>query len=189
MSWNTLIESAGSGIVFRTFEIQTVLRETVMLAQWADGCLVRRRQAQIHVDYYISPSWQPQRPEDFREGTPPPRTWICGDWYTDPTEGWASLRLFEETVDGKLKIKKLFDDVFDVPGTVEPLAYLPGTGGEVFLFAAGGRYYLFSDGRLTVHRMQFASPKDFLAHVLQPGGGHMPDVNVPMRPGTNLNWW
>ncbi|KAJ7488256.1 hypothetical protein FB451DRAFT_1362738 [Mycena latifolia] len=140
----------------------------------------------------ISPSLQAQGPEDFREGTPPPRTWIHSDWYTDPMlrapwstewEGWASLRLFEETVDRKLKIKKLFDNVFDVPGTVEPLAYLPGTGGEVFLFAAGGCYYLFSDGRLT-----FSSPQDFLAHVLQPGGGHMPDVNVPMRPGTNLNW-
>ncbi|KAJ7808178.1 hypothetical protein B0H14DRAFT_3152189 [Mycena olivaceomarginata] len=68
---------------------------------------------------------------------------IHGDWYTDPSlpepwstdwEDWEGLRLFEQTVDGKLKIEKLFKDVFDVPGTVEPLAYVVATGSELYLF-------------------------------------------------------
>ncbi|KAJ7364345.1 hypothetical protein DFH08DRAFT_1073106 [Mycena albidolilacea] len=107
---------------------------------------------------------------------PPPtvRTWIHG---TD----WEGLLLFEQTVDGKPKIEKLFKDVFAVPGTVEPLAYL--------LFKAGGRYYLWSDGRLAVHRIEFASSKGFLDHtLLQEDADDMPDVDIPVRPGTNLRW-
>ncbi|KAJ7495026.1 hypothetical protein FB451DRAFT_1477484 [Mycena latifolia] len=63
----------------------------------------------------VSFSWHAQGPKDFREHSPPPRTWIHGDWYTDPTlpnpwstdwEDWDSLRLWEQTVNGKPKITK-----------------------------------------------------------------------------------
>jgi hypothetical protein len=62
------------------------------------------------------------------------------------------------------------------------------TGSELYLFKAGGRYYLWSDRRLTVHRMEFASSKAFLDHTLQEDADDMPDVDIPMRPGTNLRW-
>ncbi|KAJ7306924.1 hypothetical protein DFH08DRAFT_944722 [Mycena albidolilacea] len=124
----------------------------------------------------VSLSGQVRETKGFCVRPPSPRTWIHGDWYTDPSlpepwstdwEDWEGLRLFEQTVDGKLKIEKLFKDVFDVPGTVEPLAYVVATGSELYLFKAGGRYNLWSDGRLTVPRMEFASSKDFLDHTLQ----------------------
>jgi hypothetical protein len=145
----------------------------------------------------LSLSGQVRETNGFCLRPPSPRTWIHGDWYTDPSlpepwstdwEDWEGLRLFEQTIDGKLKIEKLFKDVFDVPGTVEPLAYVVATGSELYLFKAGGRYYLWSDGRLTVHRMEFASSKDFLDHTLQEDADDMPDVDIPMRPGTNLRW-
>jgi hypothetical protein len=129
---------------------------------------------------------------------PPSRTSIHGDWYIDPTlpqpwstdwDPWDSLRLFEDTVDGKLMIDKLFKDVWEVPGVVKPLAYIVSTGGLCFLFTAGGRYYYWSDGRLTVHRIEFESPKEFLDYALKSDGTHMPDVEIPMRPGKSLNWW
>ncbi|KAF7344925.1 hypothetical protein MVEN_01654900 [Mycena venus] len=136
---------------------------------------------------------------DKWENGPPPRTWIYGDWYTDPTlsgpwstdwDDWESLCLFEDTVDGKLRIDKLFKDNWDIPGKVEPVAYILGSGGLCFLFTAGGRYYFWSDGRLTVHRLEFASSKEFLDHALaKKDGSHMPDEVIPMRPGTDLRWW
>jgi hypothetical protein len=128
---------------------------------------------------------------------PPPQTWIHGGWYTDPAlppgwstdwEDWDNLRLWTATIDGKLKIDQ-FQYVFDVPGTIEPLAYMVSTGGLFFVFTAGGRYYYFTDGHLRVHRMEFASPQEFLQHALQEGGDHMPDLDIPLLPGTNLNWW
>ncbi|KAJ6588029.1 hypothetical protein B0H19DRAFT_1247754 [Mycena capillaripes] len=142
--------------------------------------------------------WTAQRsePEDFERG-PPPRTWIFGTWYNDPTlpDPWSTdwddwnLYLFEETFDGKLKVDKLFKDVFDVPGTVEPLAFVEAVGGDIFLFTAGGRYYFYSDGMLTVHRMDFASPKEFLDHVLRKDPEEdLPDMPIEMRPGTDLKW-
>ncbi|KAJ7869385.1 hypothetical protein B0H13DRAFT_2350977 [Mycena leptocephala] len=115
---------------------------------------------------------------------PPSRTSIHGDWYIDPTlpqpwstdwDAWDSLRLFEDTVDGELMIDKLFKDIWEVPGVVKPLAYIVSTGGLCFLFTAGGRYYYWSDGRLTVHRMEFESPKEFLDYALKKDGTHMPD--------------
>ncbi|KAJ7889264.1 hypothetical protein B0H13DRAFT_2341606 [Mycena leptocephala] len=96
------------------------------------------------------------------------------------------LLLFNEKYHNR-KVEKLFKDVFDVPGTVEPLAYAQCGIGEYFLFAAGGRYYFYSDGKLTVHHMEFTSPKEFLEHLLQKDD-HLPDVTIPMRPGADLRW-
>ncbi|KAF8172763.1 hypothetical protein K438DRAFT_2023640 [Mycena galopus ATCC 62051] len=146
----------------------------------------------------------PPRPRpQFAPLGPPPdgsdgRNWIPGDWYNDPTipipwstdwEYWDGLRLYAQKVDGVPKIEKLFKEVFNVPGTIEPLAYHSCAGEDFFLFTAGGRYYHWSDGYLTVHSKEFASPKAFLACCLREGGNYMPDVNVEMRPGTNLDWW
>ncbi|KAJ6479177.1 hypothetical protein DFH09DRAFT_1108167 [Mycena vulgaris] len=129
--------------------------------------------------------------EDSCEHAPPPRIHLYKDCYADPTlpRPWSTdwddwdylLRLFEQTVDGKLKIEKLFQDVFDVPGSVEPVAYMR---------AACGEYYFWSDGYLAVHRMEFASPKEFLEYALQgkSPGEHLPDVEIPMRPGIDLSW-
>ncbi|KAJ7689056.1 hypothetical protein B0H17DRAFT_1135335 [Mycena rosella] len=136
-----------------------------------------------------------QSSEDWENG-PPSLNWIHGGWYTDPTlpeqwstdwDNWAGLRLFDQTVDGKLKIDKLFKDTFDVPGTVEPLAYDVVEGDEFFLFTAGGRYYYWADGgTLTVHREEFASPKDFMDYLFHENGD-IPDVEIPMYPGANLD--
>jgi hypothetical protein len=92
----------------------------------------------------------------------PPRTWIHGDWYTDPSlpapwstetdwADWDGLRLFEQTIDGEPKIEKLFKDVFAVPGTAEPLAYVAATGSELYVLKSclkpgAATYYLWSDG-------------------------------------------
>ncbi|KAJ7812285.1 hypothetical protein B0H13DRAFT_509284, partial [Mycena leptocephala] len=85
-------------------------------------------------------------PSAVEDVYPPPQTWIHGGWYTDPTlppgwstdwEDWDNLRLWTATIDGKLKIDQ-FQCVFDVPGTIEPLAYMVSTGGLFFVFTAGG---------------------------------------------------
>ncbi|KAJ6591989.1 hypothetical protein B0H10DRAFT_2442107 [Mycena sp. CBHHK59/15] len=133
--------------------------------------------------------------EDWQDELPS-RTWIHGDWYRDPSlsnpwstdwEWWDGLRYYEETVDGKLKIEQMFKDDFHVPGTIEPVAYMTSYGDEFFLFTAAGRYYFWADGCLTVHRMQFGSPKEFLAHVLQGDDAScMPDMEIPMRRGADL---
>ncbi|KAJ6521555.1 hypothetical protein DFH09DRAFT_1097702 [Mycena vulgaris] len=135
-----------------------------------------------------------QVPEEFWEHGPPLRTRIYRGWYADPTlsapwsthwEEWESLRLLEQTVDGQLKTDKLIKDVFDLPGTVESVAYLVITGIEIFLFTGGGRYYFWSDGRLAVHHdgLELASPKEFLEYALKEGGNHLPDVDISMYPG------
>ncbi|KAF8192381.1 hypothetical protein K438DRAFT_1970181 [Mycena galopus ATCC 62051] len=134
-----------------------------------------------------------------RQNRQPRYTRIHGDWYTDTTlsppwstnwEEWESIHLFKDTVDGKLMIDKLFKDTWEVSGKIEPLAYILGTAGLCFLFTAGGRYYLWSDGSLTIHRTEFASPKEFLHYALtEMDGSHMPDEVIPMRPGTDLEWW
>ncbi|KAJ7369140.1 hypothetical protein DFH08DRAFT_39440 [Mycena albidolilacea] len=146
-------------------------------------------------------SSQPRRESKHvvRDHEDGPSTCIHGHWYTDPSlpglwstdwEDWDGLRFFEHTVNGRLRVDKLFKDAFDVPGTVEPLAYFPDPpGDDSFLFTAGGRYYLWAGGRLTVHHKEFASPKEFLDLALQEGGDHKPDVDVPMRPGADLSWW
>ncbi|KAJ7501549.1 hypothetical protein B0H11DRAFT_1992108, partial [Mycena galericulata] len=125
----------------------------------------------------------------------PSYSWIHGDWYTDPSlserwstnwERWDGLRYYEETVDGKRKIDKMFKDDFDVPGTIEPVAYATNYGDEFFLFTAAGRYYFWCDGYLYMHRLQFGSPKEFLAHALQgDDGSGMPDVEIPRHRGAD----
>ncbi|KAJ7257043.1 hypothetical protein C8J57DRAFT_1721316 [Mycena rebaudengoi] len=145
----------------------------------------------------MSPSSVESLPADIC--TPPSQTWIHKDWYTDPTlpidKGWStdwedfeSLFLWTHTIRGTLKIDKL-KEVFGLTGTLEPLAYMLYSGGLFFLFTMGGRYYYFSDGYLLVHIVEFASPREFLWHALQKGGDHMPEVDIPRRPGMDLSWW
>ncbi|KAJ7688213.1 hypothetical protein B0H16DRAFT_1482196 [Mycena metata] len=59
--------------------------------------------------------------------TPP----VYAGWYTDSSipspwstdwPNWRGLTLFHESVDGTLKVDKLFKEVYDVPGTIEPVA-------------------------------------------------------------------
>ncbi|KAJ7454297.1 hypothetical protein B0H11DRAFT_1926508 [Mycena galericulata] len=152
----------------------------------------------------VQPPQQGSEDSDEERG-PPLRTWIYKDWYTDPTPptGWSTdweefdildfwdpAHMVDSPVDGRrvLKIERLFQDVFDVPGTVEPVAYVYSVCGEIFFFTAGGRYYLYSDGRLVVHRMEFAGPKEFLDYALEGEGEHMSDVDlIQMRPGATLD--
>ncbi|KAF8176615.1 hypothetical protein K438DRAFT_1939284 [Mycena galopus ATCC 62051] len=136
------------------------------------------------------PGFPNPNPQDWHEL--PSRAWIYGNWYSDPSlsepwstdwEWWDGLSYYEDkTVDGKLKIEQMFKDDFDVPGTVEPVAYMTSYGDEFFFFTAAGRYYFWADGCLTVHRMQFGSPKEFLDHALQKDD--MPDIDIPMRRGS-----
>ncbi|KAJ7664531.1 hypothetical protein DFH06DRAFT_1392290 [Mycena polygramma] len=114
-------------------------------------------------------------------------------WYRDPSlsapwstdwNWWLGLRYYQETTDdGRLVIEKMLNDDFGVPGTIEPVAYSTILEEDFFFFRAAGRYYYWADGRLTVHRMQFNSPKEFLDHVRHggPGARRMPDVVVPRR--------
>ncbi|KAJ7806855.1 hypothetical protein B0H14DRAFT_3483752 [Mycena olivaceomarginata] len=125
-------------------------------------------------------SGQVRETKGFCLRPPSPRTWIHRDWYTDPSlpepwstdwEDWEGLRLFEQTVDGKLKIEKLFKDVFDVPGTVEPLAYV---------VAQGPSCTCLKPVAAIIFGPTAASPSI--------DADDMPDVDIPMRPGTNLRW-
>ncbi|KAJ7198420.1 hypothetical protein B0H12DRAFT_1244841 [Mycena haematopus] len=134
------------------------------------------------------PTWSP----------PPSRAWIHKDWYTDPTmkypwstdwSHWTGLRLFEDTVHDQLMMDRLFKHDWNLAGTIEPLAHGIGTNGDYFLFSAEGRYYFFADGRLTVSRKEFASPKEFLDYALsRPDGSRLPDVEIPMSPGGDIQW-
>ncbi|KAJ6448216.1 hypothetical protein C8R45DRAFT_1134420 [Mycena sanguinolenta] len=79
-----------------------------------------------------------------------------------------------------------------LPGTIEPLAFTPGSPcGEYFLFTAGGRYYFHADRRLTVHRMEFGSAEEFMGYLTAEEatpGSRLPDVEVPRQPGTDFSW-
>ncbi|KAJ7727368.1 hypothetical protein B0H16DRAFT_1697735 [Mycena metata] len=132
------------------------------------------------------------------DGSVPRRLdYIYGTWYTNPSlqspwstnwEDWPGL-VYYVLHDGKPKVEKMFKQIFDV-GTIEPLAYLEGHGASIFFFSAEGRYYLWNDFKLTVHRLNFASPKEFLKHALQNQPHQMPDVVVQTRrPGAQLAWY
>ncbi|KAJ7223705.1 hypothetical protein C8J57DRAFT_1482134 [Mycena rebaudengoi] len=127
----------------------------------------------------------------------PSSTCIYSDWYTDPMlprpwstnwRGWENLELWEEhTDDGTLKVDKLFKEMWNVPGTVMPLAYMTSCGDLYFLFTASERYYYWAEGRLTVHHMEFAGPKEFLDHALLKLS-NMPDVEI-LQQGDDYSWW
>ncbi|KAJ7204310.1 hypothetical protein B0H12DRAFT_1243648 [Mycena haematopus] len=135
--------------------------------------------------------------------TPRPRSraLIYKDWYTDPTmeypwstdwANWTGLILYEDTIEGQLMIDRMFKHDWNLVGTIEPLARDSdiGTDGDYFLFAAAGRYYYYADGRLTVSRKEFASPKEFLDYALsRSDGSRLPDVEIPMSPEGDIRWW
>ncbi|KAJ6532643.1 hypothetical protein B0H19DRAFT_1081674 [Mycena capillaripes] len=113
-------------------------------------------------------------------------TTVHKDWYTDPNvphpwstdwEKWAGLDLFHQSVDGTLKIDKLFKEAYDVPGAVEPLAYMLQTRYEIFVFTAAGRYYIFDDGCL-YHFLEKALPK-----------GSVVLAKIQQRLGSDLGNW
>ncbi|KAJ6567702.1 hypothetical protein DFH09DRAFT_1469076 [Mycena vulgaris] len=110
-----------------------------------------------------------------------PGTTVHKDWYTDPNiptpwstdwDNWEGLCLFHESVDGKLKIDKLFKEVYDVPGAIEPLAYMIETSFEIFIFTA-------------VSDEEFRSHQHFLEEALRPKGS-IPSIMMQKRAGTNL---
>ncbi|KAJ7459318.1 hypothetical protein FB451DRAFT_1405954 [Mycena latifolia] len=186
-------EHTNAGVYERVMEMPSSLVEVVPLST----TIFRTN---LHLPQFPTVSGRAQGNNDYRKPEPPPpRAWIHSSWYTDPTlpeswstdwEEWVNLDLFEKTINGKLKIEKLFNDAYGVPGTIEPIAYSVETSGEVFLFTAGGRYYFYSEYTgLAVHHMEFASPKDFLAYFLESDEEHMPAVPVPKRPGADLSWW
>lgn len=84
-------------------------------------------------------------------------------------------------------IDKLSRDVYDVPGAIEPLAYMVQTSYEFFVFAAGGRYYFFDDGCLFVSEGDFRSHQHFLEEALGPKG-RMPSLEMQKRVGSDLRW-
>ncbi|KAJ7089935.1 hypothetical protein C8R44DRAFT_892120 [Mycena epipterygia] len=125
-----------------------------------------------------------------------PGTTVHKEWYTAPNvphpwstdwDNWKGLDLFHLSIDGKLMIDKLFKEVYDVPGPIEPLAYMISTGYEVWVFAAAGRYYWYNDGALLVFVDDFSSPQHFLEEVL-PNRIIPPLTKVQPRPGSNLGW-
>ncbi|KAJ7109795.1 hypothetical protein C8R44DRAFT_883840 [Mycena epipterygia] len=125
-----------------------------------------------------------------------PGTTLHKNWYTDPNipapwstdwDDWEGLCLFYESVGGRLKIDKLFNEVYDVPGPIEPLAYMVQTSFEFFVFTAGGRYYFFDDGCSFVSDGEFQSHQHFLEEVLRPEGS-MPSIEMQRRAGSDLGW-
>ncbi|KAJ6467356.1 hypothetical protein C8R45DRAFT_938701 [Mycena sanguinolenta] len=124
---------------------------------------------------------------------------VSAGWYTNPNlpEYWSTdwnhwestCFWFERAQDGKLKIDKLFKETWELPGIIEPLAYMPSTGGLYFLL----RYYFYADEKLTVHEasIEFESAEEFMRYVVDDEdapGSRMPDIEVPPVPGTDLSW-
>ncbi|KAJ6452311.1 hypothetical protein C8R47DRAFT_1229477 [Mycena vitilis] len=116
---------------------------------------------------------------------------IYSDWYRPPTRlpgfwstdwnYWEGVFLFEEIVDGNLKIDKLSKDVWDVPGTVAPLAYVEGAGDEYWVFIADGQYYCYRDERLFRFEGEYQSKEDFLHRYQEFYGTEK--VEIPRQPG------
>ncbi|KAJ6459133.1 hypothetical protein C8R47DRAFT_1244466 [Mycena vitilis] len=135
--------------------------------------------------------------------TLPPRTEIFGTWYNDPNipkpwstdwddwEGIVRYILSSTYDDNRDKFEKLIE-VFELPGKIEPLAFIPNIGGDAFLFASGGRFYMWTHGDLMTHRMTFASPEEFLNHALQPMIGdktNLPDLQLVPTSGPEEFYW
>ncbi|KAJ7025697.1 hypothetical protein C8F04DRAFT_1268988 [Mycena alexandri] len=130
---------------------------------------------------------------DNPQPTPP----VYTGWYTDrdiPSpwstdwRNWEGLTLFQESIDRTLIVDKLFKEVYDVPGTIQPLAYMMGISPDLhFLFFATGRYYLYDSGDLYMSDEDSRSPQQFLADTLPPDVP-MPLTQVAMRPGARLDF-
>ncbi|KAJ7850974.1 hypothetical protein B0H13DRAFT_2400681, partial [Mycena leptocephala] len=136
-------------------------------------------------------------PSAVEDVYPPPQTWIHGGWYTrsNPPPGLVH-RL------GGLGQPPPLDSHYRRKAKNRPISMRLrcawhhrafGIHGQhrrsVLRLHRRGALLLFTDGHLRVHRMEFASPQEFLQHALQEGGDHMPDLDIPLLPGTNLNWW
>ncbi|KAJ7662687.1 hypothetical protein DFH06DRAFT_1396822 [Mycena polygramma] len=134
---------------------------------------------------------------------PPTRTGIFETWYNDPNipepwstdwddwEGIARYILSTTHDDKRDKVEKLIE-VFELPGKIEPLAFIPDIGGDAFLFASGGQFYMWTHGELMAHRMAFASPEEFLKHALQPRIGdktNLPDMQLLPTSGPEDIYW
>ncbi|KAJ6467333.1 hypothetical protein C8R45DRAFT_1171758 [Mycena sanguinolenta] len=113
-------------------------------------------------------------------------------WSTDWSHWELTNFWLDRARDGKRKIDKFFKETWRVPGTVRPLAYVHSAPDPYFLFAAGGLYYFYADGRLTVHdaSMEFSEAEEFVQHVVwAEEESSLSDVEVPQEPGTNFRWW
>ncbi|KAJ6459137.1 hypothetical protein C8R47DRAFT_1244472 [Mycena vitilis] len=135
--------------------------------------------------------------------SPPPRTGIFETWYNDPNilNPWSTdwnhwegiVRYIRLTTydDERDKFEKLVE-VFELPGKIEPLAFIPGMEGDVFLFASGSEFYMWINDRLMAHRMAFTSTEEFLKHALQPsigGRSNLPDVELAPTSGPEYIDW
>ncbi|KAJ6499815.1 hypothetical protein DFH09DRAFT_1336368 [Mycena vulgaris] len=129
-----------------------------------------------------------QQPKGLPESAPSRHSSVYTGWHTDAAlpfpwstdwANWEGLYLFEERVEGKLKIEKVSTEVFNIPGTVQPVAYMVETGIDVWAFTAGGRYYLCDDFVMFVDKGEFASPKEYLALLLK---GGMSPTRIRRRP-------
>ncbi|KAJ6448215.1 hypothetical protein C8R45DRAFT_948123 [Mycena sanguinolenta] len=123
----------------------------------------------------------------YRHTSPLPPHWST-DWGR-----WALVFFWIDcAADGWLKIDKLFKEMWNVPGRIEPLAYIPIAPGEYFLLRARGQYYWYADGRLTVHEasMAFGDTKEFVEYIARAeDASRLPNLEVPQEPGTDLMWW
>jgi hypothetical protein len=106
-------------------------------------------------------------------------------WHpTSDWEEWEGCSLWRDTIDGTPLIEEMFKTVFAVPGTVEPIAFRRDGSDAFFMFAAGGRYYLYDDGVLSWCEGEFVSKDDFLEREGE-GEWH----NVPPQRGFSSAPW
>ncbi|KAJ7023760.1 hypothetical protein C8F04DRAFT_1193178 [Mycena alexandri] len=123
--------------------------------------------ASVHTDSHPTPPVY----AGWYSGSDVPSPWST-DW-----PNWRGLTLFHESIDGTLKVDKLFKEVYHVLGAIEPVAYMAGTGSDLyFFFFASGRYYFYDCGDLY-----------FLAETLPPDAP-MPSAQVEKRSGASLNF-
>ncbi|KAJ7478393.1 hypothetical protein FB451DRAFT_1452884 [Mycena latifolia] len=98
---------------------------------------------------------------------PDPDAAIYKDWYTSPLVGypwscdwsvWCGVRWFAEN-----RVETNYNEGFNIPEKIEPVAYIPAGGGGAWAFKAGRKYYFYEDDDDVLFRYdgEFASPDEF----------------------------
>ncbi|KAJ7650252.1 hypothetical protein FB45DRAFT_887432, partial [Roridomyces roridus] len=102
----------------------------------------------------------------------PPWKWST-DW-----EVWDGLDLFTSpdmldvaehhfTQPWNTCIEGILAEDFGITDPVEPILFLPGDGGEWFVFAAGGKYYSYDDGFVSRYMWEYKDKDDFAARFME----------------------